>query len=214
MARDLEKEKQDKKGENIVHEFLERHFYNLTKNFNRYTDLEHQVNGIDTSFTIGGVEYKCDEKAAIDYRNYLKTFCLELSFLNRKNELTEGWLLNDNQQNNSYLFVWVDKTKNEQLTNECEILNAEIALVMKDDIFKYLEKNGWTKDKLRIKANNIRNNNDKSFGDIAENGLKFSFSKKLPEQPINVLLSRETYEKFPHTIYRKIKTYNNNERWM
>ena len=126
MARSKEKEKQDLLGEKAVHEFLDRHFYNQVENLVVCKDKVNQLKGIDTMFTLYGFDYKCDEKAALDFTNEqkgrkLNTFCLELSFLNRNDKLMEGWFLNEDMENNSYLFVWVDKSDYDVITSADEI---------------------------------------------------------------------------------------------
>ena len=210
MARN-EKETQDKNGEKITQDFLNDVFYNGKSGFLCH-DKERQLKGIDSIFyTDGykqGFEYKCDEKVALDYVNKeykLSTFCLELSFLNRKDELMEGWFTNDKMENNCYLFVWVDKAKNDVLTCADDILEAEISLVLKQDIYDYFNSLGWTKEKLREKARRIRSGEDNNFGNYKENGCKFSFAQYLPEKPINVLLKRYVYNKMPNTINIKWK---------
>lgn len=211
MARN-EKEKQDKNGEKIIHQFLLENFYfndNICENKELLESSEfEQIKGIDTLFFHNGKKYKCDEKAALDYINKdykLSTFCLELSFLNRKDELMEGWFTNDKNDTNSYLFVWVDKAKNDIITSVDDILEAEISLVWKQDIYDYFNSLGWTKDKLREKARRIRSGEDTNFGNYNENGCKFSFAQYLPEKPINILLKREIYNNMSNTINIKWK---------
>lgn len=209
MARNAEKEKQDIQGESAVHDFLKKHFYNEVKNLIEVNEKNTQLKGIDTIFEYNGFEYKCDEKAALDFTNEqkgrkLNTFCLELSFLSRSDYRMEGWFVNESLENNSYLFVWVDKSDENVIHNASEIREAEIALVLKQDIYDYLYTIGWTIPLLKVKDERIRSGTDKNFGSINENGCKFAFSPYLSEKPINILLSRETYRKLPHTISKKI----------
>lgn len=210
MARNKNKVKQDKKGEKIVHQFLLEHFY-LDEVDNKEvmdSDMFGQLHGIDTFFFKNGFKYKCDEKAALDYVNKpkkLNTFCLELSCLNTKDELMEGWFTNDEMETNSYLFAWVDKAKKYIIDCVDDILEVEVMLVLKQDIYDYFKSIGWDKDKLRRKCNNIRYNDDRNMGNYYTNGCKFSFVDKLPEQPINVLLTRDVYRNMPHTINKVYK---------
>lgn len=62
-----------------------------------------------------------------------------------------GWLLDENEENDSFLFVWID---NEPDGSE----SVTAALLMRDKIMDYLGKIGWTNDKLLKKAEEIRNN--------------------------------------------------------
>ena len=205
MARDLIKENIDKQGEKSVHYFLNDFFYKNVSNYVECNDRDTQLKGIDTKFTFNGLDYLCDEKAALDYTNMqkgykLNTFCLELSFLNRHNDEMEGWLTNKNMENNSYLLVWIDKSEQNIVHSSDEILEAEIMLVWKNDILNYLNDLGWTSEKLRLKSHNIRYEGDRNFGNYNENGCKLSYATYLPERPINILLTRHTYENMPRTI--------------
>ena len=52
MARNREKEKQDKKGEQIAHQFLLEHFYTQTDLYHECVTKEEQLKGYDTTFTV------------------------------------------------------------------------------------------------------------------------------------------------------------------
>lgn len=224
MARNFWKEKEDKLGEQIVHKFLLDNFYKEIADNGEIldSDMFSQLKGIDTFFFHNGLKYKCDEKAALDWANRgypLTTFCLELSCLNRKDEWMEGWFTNDSMENNSYLFVWIDKSKTSRIACPEDIIEADIMLILKQDIYDYLSSKGWTKEKLREKDKLIREHQKtespygttENIGGIKEYGLKFSICNKknhngvllYPEVPINLLLSREIYKSMPNTIYKK-----------
>lgn len=178
---------------NVISDFLDTNFYKNTTNFNRIFDKERQIIGVDTIFTLNDVEYVCDEKAAVQYINkYLKTFALELSFFNRGNIEMDGWLLNDTNVNNSYLFCWIDKAKTNKPTSITDILDIEIALVKKENIYDYLTKIGWNKDNLLAKTQKIRINESEYLGDLYDDGCRFCKSFQLVERPINILLKRDT----------------------
>ena len=166
-----------------AHKMLERAFYTpKTTDYRGIYDKETQVRGVDAVFTYGGHEYNCDEKAAVNYvAKNLQTFSLELSFIDRANNKTAGWFLKDDSMTDSFIFVWFDKD------------TYEMALVEKKRINEYLELLGWNRDKLRRKAELIREGKDGKFGNIKKNGCKFSFSDYdwMPERPINVLVPRD-----------------------
>lgn len=186
----------DERCSDIVSQFLDKHFYCGCKSFERVYDKSRQVKGSDVIFTMGSRSYNCDEKAAIRYVNKgLKTFSLELSFINTRGELTQGWLIDPTKVNDSFLFIWIDKAKHDMLTSVDDIQVMEVSLVRKVKIMEYLESIGWTQDRLARKDSKIRNNPDESLGDVYRNGCKFVFSEKLHEKPINVLLSRYTLAK-------------------
>lgn len=186
---------EDKKMSSIVSDFIRLNFYDkYTDNLEIVCDRERQVQGIDTIFSFEGREMYCDEKSAVRYRG-IKTFSLELSFLNKYDDLTEGWFLSDNMKNDCYLFVWIDRSSSDTpdkktITDISDITEAEIALVGKSNIRKYLERIGWTKEKIKEKERKIRMEGDRNFGNIFSDGCKFTFSEHLPEKPINILVPR------------------------
>lgn len=183
--------KEDEKCSDIISSVLNNEFYVNTKDFERVYDSERQFKGIDTIFKLNGKTYICDEKAAIRYVNkQLKTFSLELFFINRRNQLTLGWLLDDEKINNSFLFIWIDKADNDILQSEKDVKEIEIALVSKEKILDFLNKLGWDKNSLLKKCQKIINNRDEYLGNLYTDKCKFSFSKKLYEKPINILISR------------------------
>lgn len=192
----VSKRKDDNRLTAITEQYLEDVFYTRTDNFERVTDRERQIQGIDTLFEIKGEKFICDEKSAVRYR-HLKTFSFELSFINRRGELMEGWLTNPNLKTDSYLLFWIDSSKadtpTENVLNEtADILTAQVALVRKKDLLNYLASLGWTKERLKQKAENIRNNpDDEVMGNVYKDGCKFTFSRQLAEQPINVLITRQ-----------------------
>ena len=166
-----------------AHEMLERVFYcPKTTDYHGIYDKETQVKGVDSIFTYNDKEYYCDEKAAVNYvAKGLQTFSLELSFIDRANKIVTGWFLKEDNATDSYIFMWFDKD------------TYEMALVEKQRIIEYLESLGWNGDKLRRKAELIREGKDGNFGSIKKNGCKFSFSDYdwMPERPINVLVPRD-----------------------
>lgn len=197
--------KSDENGEKIVANFLDEKFYEKhTTNFERVNRKEEQVKGIDTIFKYNGETFLCDEKAAIQYRNRdLQTFSLELSFLNRRNDINNGWLLDSNKINDSFLFCWLNKTK-EPFNSKEDIEELEIALVSRNRILDYLEELGWTISNLKIKDSKIRNNEKEYLGNIKKDGIKFSKSFQLVEKPINILIPKDILIKISK-IHLKLK---------
>ncbi len=189
--------KEDEKCSNIVSDFLDEHFY-LKKCgfFERINDKQRQIQGIDVIFSLNGVKYICDEKAAIRYVNKnLKTFSLELSFKDRGGNLHSGWLIDDTKINDSFLFIWIDKSKHDILTSKDDIQELEIALVNKKSIIEHLDSIGWGISQLIRKSELIRENEHEYCGNLYEDGCKFVCSRFLYEKPVNVLLNRDTLKK-------------------
>ena len=201
---DLEKRKYDEHCEKIISSILDKYFYTepgITL-FERETNKQLQINGVDTLFSLNGKNYMVDEKATIRWVG-LKTFSLELSFLGKDDQIRTGWLLDENKINDYFLFVWINELNHETIQDISSIKNIDVALVSKEKILKHLSSLGWTSERLIGKDYQIRNCDKPYLGDIKKNGCKFSFSKHLKEQPINILLPKETYIELAD-IYKNI----------
>ena len=193
--------KEDEKCSDIVSSFLDEHFYKKCGYFERIVDKNNQIKGIDVIFELNNIKYVCDEKAAIRYVNKkLKTFSMELSFIDKGGNLHDGWLLDEEKVNDSFLFIWIDKAKHDILTSVEDIQELEIALVYKNDIIKYLDKLGWDEEHLIRKSDLVREDENEYCGDLYKNGCKFVCSRFLYEKPVNVLIKRE--------ILKKISVFN------
>ena len=183
--------KEDEKCTDIVSKFLEKHFYNKVRDYQRIDDKEQQLKGVDVIFILNDKQYICDEKAAIRYVNKnLQTFAFELSFLGKSDRLIDGWLISNTKINNSFLCIWIDKAEYDLIEDIDDIQEIEIALIDKQKLIDYLRTLGWTVEKLHIKADRMRNNDKEPTGNVEVNGCKFVCSKKLSEKPVNVLVSR------------------------
>lgn len=202
----------DEHCEKVMAQFLDEHFYKKIGYTwrERVTDRERQVKGLDVILKRDGKVYNIDEKAAIRYTNGLKTFALELSFLNRKGDRVDGWLIDEKKVNDYFVFVWINKIEGELIENVDSFKEVEVALVSKEKIMIYLESLGWDVDKLLIKDERIRDGIDDNLGDIKKNGCKFSYSERLFEKPINILLPKQAYIKIAdeHSIIMKSSRYS------
>jgi hypothetical protein len=202
----------DEHCEKVMAQFLDEHFYKKIGYTwrERVTDRERQVKGLDVILKRDGKVYNIDEKAAIRYTNGLKTFALELSFLNRKGNRVDGWLIDEKKVNDYFVFVWINKIEGELIENVDSFKEVEVALVSKEKIMIYLESLGWDVDKLLIKDERIRDGIDDNLGDIRKNGCKFSYSERLFEKPINILLPKQAYIKIAdeHSIIMKSSRYS------
>lgn len=192
--------REDEKCSEIVSAFLDKNFYNKCDFFERVFDKERQISGIDVIFEKNNEKYICDEKSAIRYVNrFLKTYSMELSFINRKNELNLGWLLDESKINNSFAFIYIDKAKHDSIQSENDIEQVEIIIVKKNKILNYLNNLGLDKKKLIEFSIFLRNNEKCNF--LIENGLKIICSKKLFEKPVNILI--------PRLILRQLSDFRN-----
>lgn len=184
----------DEHCEKVMGEFLDKYFYNenIEGTITRVKDRKLQVKGVDVVIDDGDVKFYIDEKAAIRYVG-LKTFALELSFINRQGDINTGWLLDNKKINDYFLFVWINELNGTEIKDISSIKNVDVALVSKSSIFSHLISLGWTKNNLLEKDHRIRNNEDEYMGNILRDKCKFSFSNHLVEKPINILLPKETY---------------------
>ena len=184
----------DEKAENVNHKYLKKYFYDIiTKGFKKVDKKELQILGIDSIFMLDNKIYLCDEKIAANFINRnLKTFILELSFINKSNKIQTGWFLDEKKANDSYLFCWIDKAVCDKPQCADEILEAQIALVQKSKIVEYLDAIGWSLPLLKLKDFNIREKGNTKFGDINKDKVEFVYSQKYVEKPICLKITRQT----------------------
>ena len=186
----------DERASDLVSQFLDKNFYSSCSDVERIYTKKEQVKGVDIKFTFNGKRYICDEKAAIRYVNQnLKTFALELSFIDRNGDEHDGWLIDEEKINNSFMFIWLDKADKDTIHSIDDIKELELMIVSRDKIIEYLNGLGWTINKLKKKCIRLRTKSNEIFGSIDRDGLKFAYSDRLVEKPINVLLNREIYRK-------------------
>lgn len=199
----------DERACEVVNDFLDTKFYPVyTDCSERIDETQYQIKGIDIKFDMNGTTYICDEKAAVKWMNKnLLTYAMELEFINRGGRLNDGWFINSSQTNNSYCLIYTDRVDApyDSFTTE-DIKDATVIVVKKYTIKKYLENKGWTSDKLKKKCKEIRDNDGYrvNMGNLQKHGLKFSYSRNLPEKPINVLIPREELEEMSDLTVRYI----------
>lgn len=192
--------REDNRLVEVVNEYLDRVAYPQTK-YMRYTsrvvDAEQQQAGSDLIVNINGFNLTCDEKAAVKYIGKpLSTFALELGFMDNHYDQQHqlGWLIDPKHTNDLFSFVWLPQATRPDIQSPSDIIQCEIALVRKLDIMNYLKSLGWTAGRLAIKERCIRNGTGKTeLGNFKQHGLRFTISNFLHEQPVNLLLRKETY---------------------
>ena len=199
----------DERACEVVNDFLDTKFYPIyTDCSERIDEKQYQIKGIDIKFDMNGTTYICDEKAAVKWMNKnLLTYAMELEFINRGGRLNDGWFVNNSQTNNSYCLIYTDRVDApyDTFTTE-DIKDATVIVVKKYTIKKYLEDKGWTSENLKKKCKEIRDNDGYrvNMGNLQKHGLKFSYSRNLPEKPINVLIPREELEEMSDLTVRYI----------
>ena len=146
-----------------------------------------------------------DEKVASRFANRnLETFSLELSFLGKNGAKRCGWLLDETKKTEYYLLGWIIEAnipyledKKRYDTNQIDrnnIKKLQWALVKRDKIVKFLEKKGWTIEKLAKQDEKIRKQGYVTTKEFIDD-ISFRYSDAYIEKPINLLLKKETYIK-------------------
>lgn len=189
----------DMEAERELAKFLDKHLYtkDIFTHSERTDNALKQINGSDIIITIPSLGIKdavVDEKASIYYINKnLKTFVLEVSFLNRSLHYNEGWFVDDSLSTEYYLMQWIKaNVADPWQVKENNITEIECVLVSKAKLKAYFEAEGYNKEKLLQIAKEMRESNQKM---IAPEGkpYRFYFTQKLAEKPVNILLNKEEY---------------------
>ena len=183
--------------------FLDKYLYDrLNVKYDRKTDKDNQLKGID--IVLGNK--KIDEKAALSYINVpIKTFSFEISFINRANNVHQGWLFNDELETEYYMIIYPNGSVSDVKSVKAEDFdNVECLLISKKKILDYigdekdyiLEMNDW----LREKEHNGK------F--VIEDTYKYNMfvSQYLKEKPVNILIGKNNLYKLATRIYKVSKS--------
>lgn len=199
----------DSNVEREIAKFLDEHLYSNKELFNEFarTDTkEEQIKGSDLILSTSDNKlYRVvvDEKVASRYANTsLNTFSLELSFIGRDGKRKNGWFTDYSKTTQYYLLGWINKANipylkdkdrfdTDSITKD-NIECLEWVLVSRQKIMKFLEDKGWTLDKLARQDAKIRENGCVATKEFI-NGVSFRYSDAYIEQPINILLEKDTY---------------------
>lgn len=185
---------QDVKDEKIVGDFLDTYFYpTFSTTITRNKNKELQIQGLDVTVTgTNGYNYTIDEKAATRWvgRN-LQTFAHEISSVNVKGEIYDGWLLDFHSASQFLVEVWIDavNTTDGILYDYTNIKDATVVMIYKPDLFHYLGSKGIRSNKLKEIAECIRNHGVPSWN---FNGFKITCQQKCQERAANILIPRDT----------------------
>ena len=201
--------KKDMAVEREIASFLDEHLYSnkdLFKEFARTDSYEEQIKGSDLILSSSDNKiYRAvvDEKVAARFANTsLNTFSLELSFIGKNHKKRCGWFLDYSKTTQYYMFGWIIKASIEynqdkrrwdtDSITKNNIKELDWALVSREKIVKFLEKKGWTLDKLSEQDKIIRERGYIKTMDFI-NDVSFRYSDKYIEKPINILLKKQTY---------------------
>lgn len=199
----------DSNVEREIAKFLDENLYSnkdLFKEFVRTDDKDEQISGSDLILSTADGKLDrvvVDEKVAARFANTsLNSFALELSFIGRDGKRKSGWFTDYTKKTEYYLLGWINKADipydeedkrydTNSITKE-NIKNLDWVLVSRQKIMKFLEKKGWTLDRLALQDNKIRENGGVKTKEFI-NGVSFRYSDGYIEKPINILLERESY---------------------
>lgn len=201
--------KKDMAVEREIAAFLDEHLYSnkeIFTEFARTDGYDEQIRGSDLILSLHDKKIDrviVDEKVAARYANTnLNTFSLELSFIGKNGKKLCGWFLDSSKSTQYYLFGWIlkadieyDKEKKQYNTDTItrdNIKELEWCLVSRQKIAKFLEKKGWTLDKLAKQDEIIRERGRVKTLDFVDD-ISFRYSERYIERPINILLKKQTY---------------------
>ena len=178
--------------------FMDKHLYSDGRfaRHDRTDDVHSQLNGSDIILSVPSMGLDniiVDEKGMTQYMTRpLPTFALELSFM-RYEEVITGWFVDDDKATEYYMFLWPKANQDWNATMD-DFSEVEYMLVPKKAIRDYLAKEGWTKEALIKKSEEIRRNGVSGQIDKTEDkDYWFFYTTKLVEKPINIVLRKKIY---------------------
>ena len=199
----------DSNVEREIAKFLDENLYSnkeLFKEFVRTDDKDEQIKGSDLILSTSDGKLDrvvVDEKVAARFANTnLNSFALELSFIGRDGKRKCGWFTDSMKKTEYYLLGWITKADipyddnnkrydTNSITKD-NIISLDWVLVSRQNIMKFLEKKGWTLDRLALQDNKIRENGGVKTKEFI-NGISFRYSDGYVEKPINILLEKDSY---------------------
>lgn len=207
----IDNRKNDSLVEREVAAFLDEHLYKnneIIKEFARTDGINEQVAGSDVILSTADgklTRVVVDEKVASTQANRnLGTFTLELSFINKAGNRMCGWFTDMSKTTEYYLFGWINKADipyddnrkrwNTDMIRKDNIHELEWALVSRKKILSFLEKKGWTLERLGRQDEKIRQSGCVATKDFIDD-VAFRYSEKYREKPVNLMLKKETYLK-------------------
>lgn len=186
-------------AERELAKFLDKYLYTkeIFTRADRTDNATTQINGSDIIISIpslGITDAVVDEKASIYYINKdLKTFVLEVSFLNKSMHYTDGWFIDNSLSTEYYLMQWIKADIDDPWqVKESNITEIECVLVSKSKLKDYFVQEGYHKEKLLQIAQEMRSSHNPK---IIPPGKPYCFyyTSKLAEKPVNILLNKSEY---------------------
>ena len=187
----------DMRVEREIARFLDSHVYNkecLFLNPRRTDTLDWQFKGCDIIVDVPSLGLQnviVDEKTQGRYLlRPLPTFALELSFLNKNNELMEGWFTDKSKATQYYMFLWITASEDDRTFTSDKVTDVKFAFVSRQKILDYLESNGYGYERLREMDSLIRSSNPNggAVNKTPYSDFWFYYTTNLKEKPINIVL--------------------------
>lgn len=190
--------KKDMDAERELAKYLDKYLYTneIFTRAERTNSALTQINGSDIIISIPHLNINnavVDEKASIYYINKdLKTFVLELSFLNSGLNYSDGWFVDSGLSTEYYLMQWIKANISDPWqVKEDNITEIECILVSKQKLYDYFASFGYSLNTFRQLSKRIRETGICPQSPSSE--FRFYYSTKLAEKPINILLNKEVY---------------------
>ena len=184
----------DSDREASVAEFLDEKLYpNFFESWSRVSNREMQLSGVDVICKLPKVEGEMfvDEKAATSWANReISTFAFELSFLLGQSEI-EGWFLSSGGKSRTthWLCIW-PRTSGGQIHTVEDIVSAEVMLIDTRVLRNWVRKMA-AKSKISLEECIRSLRKSETENEIPWSGLRVIISRKLPEQPVNLLIPKD-----------------------
>lgn len=209
-----------KYNEEYTQPLLDNIYRMLNIHTERVYDISRQTKGADVIFRKGPEFMALDEKVSTSKQLYIPNgrdyveqsrrsrdaYGMELSYRNRRNDITKGWFHPDERSkaiNSGYVITWINSEKEER---DCadygklrKINQIEICVVPYDKLREIVNKalDGKTIDE---KVSEIYEDIEKTDSidkhriyqsSLSDRGVRFSYSGNINGQPINCIIPKE-----------------------
>lgn len=178
---------------------LDEYYTRCGIKFERVLDKARQYKGIDLILFGKKGTIKVDEKAKYrglqDDNAKLNTYSFELSRLCKDGKYHEGWFIDSKIETDFYCYAFPKFEDPEDMASSIKP-NMQVELFKKKDIIKIVEQE-TTLDYIEQLAHvmSVKDTRIQKFNNFA---VYKTPSYKLPESPINLLISRELVESTPN----------------
>lgn len=216
----------DTEIEKMASEFLDQNFYTIFEgkaDVQRYGDTYYQFGGIDLRINNTNFDEKCKVWGCLN--TVQQNVGFECSLKNKAGYVQDGWLLASNISTDFYAIIGLSTTVDQisDLTSTSQIYAADVLWVKKSDLTSFIDIHTPI-SQIKSDAIELRETSNKTEKD--EDGIysnapaclgwgptkdgkyrtkydheKFwlTYSSRKHEQPLNLVVPRQTLESFPHS---------------